>query len=135
MARVLHIEDDKECREIVSCKLKGHLQIDEANTLADGIVMAHRIQYDGILLDPGLVDADRETALNRIKAAVEGVAIIILTGYDDEAWTRRQISSNASGVLLKGRDDREALPFASQIIRAISVHRACAAIDAAQLQG
>jgi DNA-binding NarL/FixJ family response regulator len=91
------------------------------------------VNYDGIILDPGLIDANREVALTRLKHAVTGVAIIILTGYDDEAWTRRQIANNASGVMVKGRDDQEALAFASQILRAISVHRACQAIDAAGL--
>lgn len=133
MARVLHIEDDAECREIVSRKLRDHIQLDQAPTLAEGISKARDGRYDGILLDPGLMDADRDTALSRLKAAVQGVAIIILTGYDDAEWTQRQIFGNASGVLLKGRDDRESLPFACQIMRAISVHRACAAIDSAKL--
>lgn len=135
VAKLLHIEDEKTYQEMVSRRLKDYFTIDHADSMADGIKKARLTKYDAILLDPGLHDTDRDNAIKVLKEIVSDPAIVILSGFDDEAWTREQIKNCASGVLLKGRDDLQPLPFASQITRAICTHRAWTAIDLARRIG
>lgn len=131
MSRVLHIEDDPAYRDLVTHRLQEFFVVDCAASIAEAEDKIRSGNYSAILLDPGLPDSDKNTAFQKIKRANPNAAIVILTGYDDEEWTRRQIRECASGVLVKGRNDREPATFASAILRAICTYRACYGLELA----
>jgi len=56
---------------------------------------------DAILLDVGLPGIDGIEALGRLRTAVPGVALIILTVFEDEDKIMRAICAGAQGYLLK----------------------------------
>jgi DNA-binding NarL/FixJ family response regulator len=71
--------------------------------LAEAAVCAGRDHGcpDAILLDVGLPGIDGIEALGRLRRAVPGVALIILTVFEDEDKIMRAICAGAQGYLLK----------------------------------
>jgi diguanylate cyclase (GGDEF)-like protein/PAS domain S-box-containing protein len=66
---------------------------------AEKYLARHRI--DIVLLDLGLPDAQGLEAVRRARAAAPGVALVILTGLDDESLAAQSIQEGAQDYLVK----------------------------------
>lgn len=75
-----------------------------------------------VLLDLGLPDARGTTGVARLQELRPGVAIVVLTGGEDEAQGMRAVSAGAQDYLVKGRTDERVL--ARSILYAVERQRA-----------
>lgn len=78
-----------------------------AERLSQGLDVLRRGSIDVVLLDLGLPDANGIEAVVRTREAVPGVAVavVILTGIDDEATALQAMQAGAQDYLVKGHVD------------------------------
>jgi DNA-binding NarL/FixJ family response regulator len=90
-----------ECGDAFDVVHTDRLEIGLAR-LTDGV-------FDVVLTDLGLPDADRKEVLSRIRAAAADVAVVVMTGRDDEAEAVQAMAVGAQDYLVKGRVDARLL--------------------------
>lgn len=102
---ILLIDDDEVDRQSVIRSLKrgGTLcQVVQAATAADGLRLAAEQQFDAILLDYRLPDLDGIDVLRALRGDdFEGVAVVVLSRYEDETLAERCLEAGAQDFLLK----------------------------------
>ncbi len=87
----------------------GCAHIDHAETLAAAIEALGQCAYDAVLLDLGLSDSDGVAAVKTLKHRFTDLAIVVLTGRDEEALGVEAMASGAQDMLIKGSFDTAAL--------------------------
>ncbi len=87
---------------------------------------------DIVLLDMGLPDGQGIDTLRRARAAAPDVAMIVLTGLEDEVLAAEAIKEGAQDYLIKGQIENRALPRALR--HAIERHRMQAETDLMRTQ-
>ena len=80
-----------------------------STTLSAGIDMLAKQSFDLVLLDLSLPDSAGLATLRTMRAAAPELAIIILTGYDDQALASNAIEAGAQDYLVKGQMDGDSL--------------------------
>ena len=85
-----------------------------AGSLAKAIDALERDAFNCVLLDLGLPDADGLEAVKRVRTTAPGVAIVVLSGQEDETLALLAVREGAQDYLVKGRVDH------NHIVRAIS---------------
>ena len=102
---VLLIEDDDDDALIVEHLLEdgnADVELHRARTLGAGLDgLPDRIGC--VLLDLRLPDASGLEAVQRVRAAAPWIAMIVLTGLDDEAAGEAAVAAGAQDFLVKGR--------------------------------
>lgn len=102
---LLVIDDDELDRKSIIRTLtqsSADLCIAQAGTALEGIHLASIKQYDAILLDYALPDQDGLEVLRTLRAEnSHGVAVIMLSRYDDEAIAEQCLDAGAQDFLLK----------------------------------
>ena len=102
--RVLLVEDDDGDALIVEEELidsGAQVQLDRAPTLA-GAIGAGLARYDCVLLDLNLPDAQGFDGLRQLRALAPGLAVLVLTGLDDERRGVEAVVAGAQDYLVKG---------------------------------
>ncbi len=94
---VLMIQNMLEKAEDVSLCMKS------AMLMKEGLDHLDKGVFDVILLDLGLPDSPRGETFDSIYAQAQNTPIIVLTGYDDEAFAVKAIQSGAQDYLIKGQ--------------------------------
>ena len=116
--RVLLVEDSPVQARVVAAQLeRGWATSDSteiASSLAAAIVALGRDTFNCVLLDLGLPDADGLEAVKRVRMTAPGVAIVVLSGQEDETLALLAVREGAQDYLVKGRVDH------NHIVRAIS---------------
>jgi two-component system cell cycle response regulator len=116
--RVLLVEDSPVQARVVAAQLEqgwGTPNTTEiAGSLATAIDALERDIFNCVLLDLGLPDADGLEAVKRVRMTAPGVAIVVLSGQEDETLALLAVREGAQDYLVKGRVDP------SHIVRAIS---------------
>src|SRR3984885_9467305 len=116
--RVLLVEDGPVQARVVAAQLEeGWASPDSteiASSLATAIDQLERNRFNCVLLDLGLPDADGLEAVKRVRTTAPGVAIVVLSGQEDENLALLAARESAQDYLVKGRVDH------SHIVRAIS---------------
>jgi diguanylate cyclase (GGDEF)-like protein len=116
--RVLLVEDSPVQARVVAAQLEqgwGTPNTTEiAGSLATAIEALERDTFNCVLLDLGLPDADGLEAVKRVRTTAPGVAIVVLSGQEDETLALLAVREGAQDYLVKGRVDP------SHIVRAIS---------------
>src|SRR5687768_9881181 len=95
--RVLLIEDDDGDALIVEEELAlsgARVDLERVRTLADA-AGANLMRYDCALLDLNLPDAEGLDGLRELRALAPDLAVLVLTGLDDE---RRGVEAVAAGA-------------------------------------
>jgi serine phosphatase RsbU (regulator of sigma subunit) len=104
---VLLIEDDDDDALIVEDLLKDaalDVRLVRGRTLQEGLdALPGRV--DCVLLDLGLPDGAGVESVSRVRAASPGIAVIVLTGLDDEAAGEAAVEAGAQDYLVKGKVD------------------------------
>jgi len=102
--RVLLVDDHVLVRDGLAALLDGMGGFDvvgEAGTGEDALVQAQLMRPDVVLMDVRLPDVDGVEATRRIRAAVPGTAVLMLSMYDDDATVFAAMRAGAQGYLLK----------------------------------
>lgn len=109
--RILCIEDEALVAEFVKTGLDGvGFTVDVATTAEEGLSAFKAVEYDAVILDLGLPDADGLTVLRQLRGARAATPVIILS-------TRSNMKSRVGG-LNAGADDYLSKPFAIEELTA-----------------
>jgi PAS domain S-box-containing protein len=104
--RVLLVEDNagdaRLLREVVREAEGAHIQLTHVDTLGKALVRLDADQFDVVMLDLSLPDADGLETLVRTHAQAPSVPIVVLTGLDDESLAIRAVREGAQDYLVKG---------------------------------
>lgn len=95
---------------------------------AEALRLAERCRPDVLLLDLRLPDISGVAVARRVRAAHPAIAILVLTGYDDAAYTRALLALGVRGYLPKTATGEEIVAA----VRALAAGRS--ALDAAVRQ-
>ncbi len=125
--RVLLVEDNPGDARLLVELLRdtgaGRVRMEHVEDLAGAIEVLYREQFDVILLDLSLPDAEGLETIARVHSHAPKIPIVVLTGLDDEAIAIRALRSGAQDYLVKGRVDGDLLQrsirYASERGRAI----------------
>lgn len=93
--RVLHVEDDRDLRQIVKRLLPADWEISEAATVAEARALLGAAAFDVVLLDLALPDGDGETLLGLAGAA----EIVVFSASDATPALAQKVAS----ALVKSR--------------------------------
>jgi PAS domain S-box-containing protein len=129
--RILLVEDNPAEARLLSETLRdteGRFSLAHAETLAGAVAMLAAARFDAVLLDLSLPDSRGLATIARANAAAPDVAILILTGMDDEALALEAIRHGAQDYLVKGKVD------ARLMARAVRYARERKLLEAARLQ-
>ena len=109
--RILLVEDDDGDALLVEELLDisgAHVEITRAPTLADAL-RTDLQTIDCVLLDLDLPDAQGLSALHRLKTDRTDLAVLVLTGLDDEQRGNEAVGAGAQDYLVKGQIDGQGL--------------------------
>lgn len=114
---ILVIEDDPGDFGLIRAHLRmsctahcgGLEQLLWAKTLAEGIAMSQDNKPGVVLLDLSLPDSVGLDTVRKMRAALPGVPIVILTGHDDNALDTAALEVGAQDYLVKGQFEHNAL--------------------------
>lgn len=125
--KLLVIEDDQSSMAILRKVLSAWIPFKGVRTLAEAEATTE--DYDAVLLDIGLPDANRETVVDQVKQKFSTAAIVVLSGYENEEYIKRSIMQSASNYLIKGRDDTDGESLAAKIRTAILTNKSVRMIE------
>ena len=109
--RVLVVEDDDGDALIVEEELElsgARVELQRARTLADAAA-TDLTRFDCALLDLNLPDAEGLAALRELRALAPDLAVLVLTGLDDERRGIEAVAAGAQDYLVKGATSGEVL--------------------------
>jgi DNA-binding NarL/FixJ family response regulator len=122
MKRVLLIEDDPLYAETVGRLLADRFNLCFSSTVSDGLRQMSEREPDAILLDLTLSDSGATPldTLERVKQQRHHAAIVIISGNANPKTAIDMIAGNASGYLVKARDDLDGEMMEKEIQKAIA---------------
>ena len=104
-ARVLVVDDSEDVRFLLSVQLTGMAGVEVVGEAADGedaVRMATELRPDLVLLDLAMPRMDGLQALPLIRAAVPGVRVVVLSGFEDSVMGARAVEAGACRYVEKG---------------------------------
>ncbi len=84
-------------------------ELENSQTLKEGIKTFKKLDYDILLLDLGLPDSDGIETFLKAHNELINKPIIILTGFSDEEQATSAVSKGAQDYLIKGQVDANLL--------------------------
>ncbi len=102
--RVLLVDEHALFREGLGLALAGVDDIEVAGEASDGddaFEQARRLRPDVVVIDVRMPDGSAAASMSRIRSAVPGIKLLVLTGSADEDDLVESVRSGASGYLLK----------------------------------
>jgi len=108
--KVLIVDDQAIVREGIRAMLGLEPDIAIVGEAANGLEaldQARAVSPDVVLMDVRMPDLDGLVALERLKLAFPGMAVIMLTLYDNLDYLLRAVSAGAAGYLLKDSSRNE----------------------------
>jgi len=124
---VLLVEDNpgdaRLLREAIREAEDVHIELSHHSTLREAVDQVGKGQFDIILLDLSLPDADGLETLVKMHTVAPNVPIVVLTGHDDEALAVRAVREGAQDYLVKGQVNGQllvrAMRYANERKRAV----------------
>ena len=111
--KVLLIEDNPGDARLVEIALSespsDRFELSIASRLSHGIELLARSRFDIVLLDLSLPDCLPQETVSRIATAAPHLPIVVLTGYEDERFSREVVRLGAQDYLVKGQFDSRLL--------------------------
>jgi formate hydrogenlyase transcriptional activator len=111
--RILLVEDnDRDARllrEMLSVEPHDRFELTHALRMSDAVLHLSKCEVDVVLLDLGLPDAHGLDSVRRVVAAGPGVALIVLTGLNDDALAAQALREGALDYIVKGQISELAL--------------------------
>lgn len=113
---VLLVEEDARdarlLREMFSKEQPGSFELTHLARMSEAVAHLARGGVDVVLMSMRLPDGHGIENLRRARAAAPDVAMIVLTGLDDESLAAEAIREGAQNYLIKGEIEHRALPRA-----------------------
>ena len=110
---ILMIEDDPSLADLTCSLLAARKDrrfiCSSAATLAAGLHRLEEQSFQLVLLDLTLPDSQGLATLQRVIRRAPETAVVIFTGYDDEALAIKALQCGAQEYLVKGRSDVKVL--------------------------
>ena len=131
MSRVLVIEDDAPLRRALRTSLRARdLEVVEATTGEEGLVVAADRRPDAVLLDLGLPGIDGIETLRRLRTFSD-VPVVVLTARDRQVDKIAALDAGADDYVTKPFDTEELLARIRAVLRRVpQVHAAPPVIHA-----
>lgn len=110
--RVLLVEDnpgDARLLEFMLMEALSDYTLAKAASLAEAIQQIREHDFDIILLDLSLPDSESKRTFWQVYAEAPAVAIVVMTGLDDEAFAAELVQAGAQDFLVKGSVDERLL--------------------------
>src|SRR5436190_11222406 len=111
--RILLVEDDPAYAELTRAMLRTTsgtaVTLDHATSVHAAVDRLADGQYDIVLLDLGLPDAQELEALNSLVGAAPDLPLVILTGTENEVLALQAVKGGAQDYLIKGQATPELL--------------------------
>ncbi len=109
LIRVLLVEDDEIDRRLVErlltrCPQPLKFIIESSGTLSGAVECLSKAKFDIVIADLGLPDSSGIETVRKISELNPNVAIVVLTGLDDEETGLLAIKNGAADYLVKGRE-------------------------------
>ncbi|MGW5318316.1 PP2C family protein-serine/threonine phosphatase [Nocardia thailandica] len=137
-ARILLVEDDPGDALLVEemvADLAGGLRLEWVRTLAEAGERLRAQVPDCVLLDLHLPDAHGLEALARLRQIDDQVAVVVMTGLDQEQTGLAALAAGAQDYLVKGRVEPELFGRAIRYaIQRKQTERTSAALQASQMR-
>ena len=113
LIKVLLVEDNpgdsRLIKELLSDTSSSTFEIETTERLSDALTILPERRFDVILLDLSLPDSTGLETLIKAQAQVPQLAIIVLTGLDDELKAVEAVRRGAQDYLVKGQIDSNLL--------------------------
>ncbi len=105
----LLVEDNPGDARLVEIELeeagKGAIRLRQATTVGAGLDRLREEPFDVVLLDLSLPDSSGLETFLRVRQAAPDVAVIVLSGMDDEELAVRTVHEGGQDYIVKGRFD------------------------------
>lgn len=107
--RVLLVEDDEIDRRLVErlltrCPQRLKFVIESSDTLSGALEHLNKAKFDIVIADLGLPDSSGIETVRKISELNPNIAIVVLTGLDDEETGLLAIKNGAADYLVKGKE-------------------------------
>jgi signal transduction histidine kinase len=111
--QVLLVEDNpgdaRLLQEMLGEPSSFSTELTQCSNLADALSHLATLRSNVVLLDLGLPDAAGISAVRKVRAAAERIALVVLTGLDDEGVATQALTEGAQDYLIKGQIGSQAL--------------------------
>ena len=104
--KVLIADDHEVARRGLASLLKDSPArvVGEAETPAEAIRMTRRLKPDVVLLDVRFGDEDGLDAIKKIRAAAQGVRVVMFSAYENPTYVARSVSAGDARLPLTPRE-------------------------------
>lgn len=140
--RVLLVEDnpgDARLLEFMLIDALSEYTLAKAQSMAEAVAHIRTQDFDVILLDLSLPDSESQRTFWQVYAEAPGVAIVVMTGLDDEVFAAELVQAGAQDFLVKGSVDARwlarAMRYAIERKRAEERLRLAAQVFESTLEG
>lgn len=107
--KILLVEDNpadlRLLREYLAEITSTQYQLDHVDLLADALARLNQGRFDVVLADLSLPDCHGLDTFRRLHQRVPDTPILVLSGFDDEAFAINAVREGAQDYLVKGRVD------------------------------
>ena len=111
--KILLVEDNPGDARLLQEMLKEadatHLELSFAESLSEALQILGEKPVDIILLDLALPDSLGIETFKKVHAKAPDVPVVVLSGFDDEAFAARAVKEGARGYLSKNSIDIDLL--------------------------
>ncbi len=118
--RVLVVDDAEDLRTMLRLRMESVEELVVVGEAGDGVAAVDRaseLQPDLVFLDLSMPRMDGLEALPLIRAAVPGVRVIVLSGFNEGGMAERAIEAGADHYVVKGGSIRELIQLAVRTLQ------------------
>jgi CheY-like chemotaxis protein len=121
--RVLVVDDAEDLRMLLRLRIEARSGLTVVGEAADGVAaveLASELQPDLVMLDLAMPRMDGLEALPLIRAAVPGVRVVVLSGFNQSTLADKALEAGADHYVVKGGSMRELLDLVQSMFATAS---------------
>lgn len=115
--KVLVIEDNPNCSELLEFLLKNEFDLTFTTTLKAGLAALDAGQFAAVILDLGLVNGHKNRVLDQVNEKRGAAATVVFTGDMNPATSDQMRNMGADQFAVKGRDDKDLVKIVHMAIQ------------------